>query len=110
MRSSKQPLLDGANGRQRFYYITLRYILPILSIIFVLVLKEGLMIYDYIMAMTSGGPGRAQQKVITLSIYRIGFEDMKFGYAISQAMIVAVIIAVISITQIRFTDKKKIYD
>ena len=45
-----------------------------------------------------------------LSIYRIGFEDMKFGYAISQAMIVAVIIAVISITQIRFTDKKKIYD
>ena len=85
------------------------YILPILSIIFVLVLKEGLMIYDYIMAMTSGGPAGATES-ITLSIYRIGFEDMKFGYAISQAMIVAVIIAVISITQIRFTDKKKIYD
>ena len=100
---------DGANGRQRFFYITLRYILPILSIIFVLVLKEGLMIYDYIMAMTSGGPAGATES-ITLSIYRIGFEDMKFGYAISQAMIVAVIIAVISITQIRFTDKKKIYD
>ena len=48
--------------------------------------------------------------VLFYSIYRIGFEDMKFGYAISQAMIVAVIIAVISITQIRFTDKKKIYD
>lgn len=76
---------------------------------FVLVLKEGLMIYDYIMAMTSGGPAGATES-ITLSIYRIGFEDMKFGYAISQAMIVAVIIAVISITQIRFTDKKKIYD
>ena len=102
-------IVDGANGRQRFYYITLRYILPILSIIFVLVLKEGLMIYDYIMAMTSGGPAGATES-ITLSIYRIGFEDMKFGYAISQAMIVAVIIAVISITQIRFTDKKKIYD
>ena len=102
-------IVDGANGRQRFFYITLRYILPILSIIFVLVLKEGLMIYDYIMAMTSGGPAGATES-ITLSIYRIGFEDMKFGYAISQAMIVAVIIAVISITQIRFTDKKKIYD
>ncbi|MFR0802152.1 MAG: hypothetical protein ACLSHX_14630 [Suilimivivens sp.] len=50
---------------------------------------------------------QAQQKSITLSIYRIGFEDMKFGYAISQAMIVAVIIAVISITQIRFTDKRR---
>ena len=101
--------VDGANGRQKFFYITLRYILPILSIIFVLVLKEGLMIYDYIMAMTSGGPAGATES-ITLSIYRIGFEDMKFGYAISQAMIVAVIIAVISIIQIHFTDKKKIYD
>lgn len=70
-------IVDGANGRQRFYYITLRYILPILSIIFVLVLKEGLMIYDYIMAMTSGGPAGATES-ITLSIYRIGFEDMKF--------------------------------
>ena len=46
------------------------------------------MIYDYIMAMTSGGPAGATES-ITLSIYRIGFEDMKFGYAISQAMIVA---------------------
>lgn len=101
--------VDGANGRQRFFYITLRYILPILSIIFVLVLKEGLMIYDYIMAMTSGGPAGATES-ITLSIYRIGFEDMKFGYAISQAMIVAAIIAVISIMQIRFTDQRKIYD
>lgn len=101
--------VDGANGRQRFYYITLRYILPILSIIFVLVLKEGLMIYDYIMALTTGGPAGATES-ITLSIYRIGFEDMKFGYAISQAMIVAFIIAVISIAQIKFTDKRKIYD
>ena len=101
--------VDGANGRQRFYYITLRYILPILSIIFVLVLKEGLMIYDYIMALTSGGPAGSTES-ITLSIYRLGFEDMKFGYAISQAMIVAFIIAVISIAQIKFTDKKKIYD
>ncbi|MBS6642811.1 MAG: sugar ABC transporter permease [Clostridiaceae bacterium] len=101
--------VDGANGRQRFFYITLRYILPILSIIFVLLLKEGLMIYDYIMALTTGGPAGATES-ITLSIYRLGFEDMKFGYAISQAMIVAFIIAVISIIQIKFTDKKKIYD
>lgn len=101
--------VDGADGKQRFYYITLRYILPILSIIFVLILKEGLMIYDYIMALTTGGPAGATES-ITLSIYRIGFEDMKFGYAISQAMIVAVIIAVVSIAQIKFTDKKKIYD
>ena len=34
-------IVDGANGRQRFYYITLRYILPILSIIFVLGISDA---------------------------------------------------------------------
>ena len=61
------------------------------------------------MAMTTGGPAGATES-ITLSIYRQGFEDMKFGYAISQAMFVAIIIATISILQIRYTDKKRIYD
>lgn len=101
--------IDGANGWHRFWKITVPYILPILSIIFVLVLKEGLMIYDLIMALTSGGPAGATES-ITLSIYRIGFEDMKFGYAISEAMLIAIVIAVISVIQIRFTDKRKIYD
>lgn len=101
--------MDGATSWQKFTNITFRYIMPMLSIVFVLVLKEGLMIYDYIMALTTGGPAGATES-ITLSIYRIGFEDSKFGYAISQAMLVAIIIAAISIAQIRFTDKKKIYD
>ncbi|MBQ6365199.1 MAG: sugar ABC transporter permease [Oscillospiraceae bacterium] len=101
--------VDGASSWQRFWRITVPYILPILSIIFVLVLKEGLMIYDLIMALTSGGPAGATES-ITLSIYRLGFEDSKFGYAISEAMLVAIIIAIISVIQIRFTDKRKIYD
>ena len=101
--------VDGASPWQRFWHITVPYILPILSIIFVLVLKEGLMIYDLIMALTSGGPAGATES-ITLSIYRLGFEDSKFGYAISEAMLVAIIIAIISVIQIRFTDKRKIYD
>ncbi len=105
----ESAVVDGANGWQRFQYIIIRYILPILSIIFVLILKEGLMIYDYIVALTTGGPAGATES-LTLSIYRLGFEDLKFGYAISQALMIAGIITVISVIQMRYTDKKKIYD
>ena len=101
--------IDGANAFQRFRHIIFRFILPTLSIIFVLLLKEGLMIYDYIVALTGGGPAGATES-ITMSIYRQGFEDMKFSYAISQAMIVAVIISTVSIFQIKMSSKKKIYD
>ena len=101
--------IDGANAWQRFRHISFRFILPTLSIIFVLLLKEGLMIYDYIVALTGGGPAGATES-ITMSIYRQGFEDMKFSYAISQAMVVAVIISLVSIFQIKMSSKKKIYD
>lgn len=101
--------IDGANAWQRFKSIIFRFILPTLSITFVLLLKEGLMIYDYIVALTGGGPAGATES-ITMSIYRQGFEDMKFSYAISQAMVVAVIISLVSIIQINISSKKKIYD
>ncbi len=101
--------IDGANAWQRFKHIIFRFILPTLSIIFVLLLKEGLMIYDYIVALTGGGPAGATES-ITMSIYRQGFEDMKFSYAISQAMVVAVIISLVSIFQIKMSSRKKIYD
>lgn len=102
-------VVDGANAWHRFWHITVPYILPTISIVFVLSLKDGLMIYDYIVALTSGGPAGATES-ITLSIYRLGFEDLKFGYAISEAVIIALIIAVISILQIKMTSRKKIYD
>lgn len=100
--------LDGANRWQEFRYITLPFVLPIVSVILVLTLKEGLMIYDYIVALTNGGPAGATES-ITMILYRQGFEEMKFSYSISQAIIVSVIIIVISFIQMKFTRGNSVY-
>ena len=100
--------LDGATPWQQFKYITLPFLLPILSVIMVLILKEGLMVYDYIMALTGGGPAGSTES-ITLMIYRLGFEEMKFSYSIALAILISVLIFSVSIVQIKLSNRKRIY-
>ena len=46
--------LDGADSRQLFRYLIFPFLLPTISIIIILNLKSGLMLYDYVMALTTG--------------------------------------------------------
>ena len=98
--------LDGARDFQKFRFITVPFILPVLSVVFVLTLKGGLMVFDYIQSMTGGGPGGATRS-IALLIYEHGFTQNKYAYSIAEAIIAGIIIAAISAVQITFTNKKK---
>ena len=100
--------LDGANGRQIFRHLTLPFLLPTLGIIVTLNLKSGLMLYDYVMALTTGGPARATES-ITMLIYTQAFDEMKFSYSIAESVVVAVVILLFSLFQIKITNRKKVY-
>ena len=99
--------IDGATAWQQFKAITVTYLLPTLSVVLVLVVKQGLMVFDYVKAMTQGGPGGATQS-IALLIYNNGFERNKYSYSIAQAIATGLIIALISVIQIKFTSGKKV--
>ncbi len=100
--------LDGASPTQLFRHITMPFLLPVVSVIIVLTLKEGLMVYDYIMALTGGGPAGSTES-ITLMIYRLGFEEMKFSYSIALSILVSVLIFTVSVVQIKLSAKKQAY-
>lgn len=99
--------MDGISGVQKFRYITFPFILPVLSVILVLALKSGIMIFDYIMSMTQGGPGGATES-LSLLIYRHGFTENRFSYSIAEAIIAGLIISLISALQIGISNKKKV--
>lgn len=98
--------LDGASAWDIFRYITVPFILPVVSVVFVLTLKGGLMVFDYIKAMTEGGPGSATRSVAML-IYKHGFTQNKYAFSIAEAIVMGLIVAAISAAQIYFTNKKK---
>lgn len=100
--------LDGATKWKQFTAITLPFLVPVLSVVLILTFKSGLTVFDYIMALTEGGPA-GKTRSLTYNIYLLGFKEMKFSYAIAQAMVVTAIVVVISYFQLRMTSKKKVY-
>lgn len=103
----ESAMIDGANSWQRFRYITIPFLIPVITIVLILSVKGGLGIFDTIVGLTGGGPARSTESVSFL-IYNDAFKDNKFAYAIAESMIIGVILAVVSVIQITFQNKKKV--
>ena len=55
--------LDGATGWKRFRHLTFPLIIPFFTINMVLCVKNFLMVFDQIMAMTKGGPAQSTESI-----------------------------------------------
>lgn len=104
----ESAMIDGANKFDNLRYITIPFIIPVLSVILVLTLKDGLTVFDYIYGMTGGGPAGSTES-LTLLLYKLGFEEMKYSYGLALSILVSLIIMAISFAQIAFVNKRKIY-
>ncbi|MEF3353534.1 sugar ABC transporter permease [Paenibacillus sp. GYB006] len=98
--------LDGAGKWREFWSITFPLIAPFFTINMVLAMKNSLMVFDLVVAMTDGGPGRATQSIAHL-IYTGGFEGGEFAYQSANAIIYFILIAFISIIQLRFLQRRE---
>ncbi|CAH1196582.1 MULTISPECIES: carbohydrate ABC transporter permease [Paenibacillus] len=98
--------LDGAGKWREFWSITFPLIAPFFTINMVLAMKNSLMVFDQIVALTNGGPGRATQSISHL-IYTGGFEGGEYAYQSANSVIYFIVIAVISILQIRFLQRRE---
>lgn len=68
--------IDGATSKQTFWKIELPYLLPTISMVFILALKSGLTAFDQIFALTSGGPNNATTS-LGLLVYNYAFKTTK---------------------------------
>lgn len=101
--------IDGANAWQRFKSITIPYLIPVLNIVIVTSVKGGLTTFDYIKAMTDGGPKQSTESVGIL-IYNHAMQEGRFGYSVAESMILFLIIALVSVLTMRMTENKKAGD
>ena len=98
--------LDGATGWKLFRYITFPLIMPFFTINMVLCMKNNLMLFDQIMALTKGGPAQSTESISFL-IYNNGMNGGQFGFQSANAVIFFIVIVVISVLQLRFLNKKE---
>jgi raffinose/stachyose/melibiose transport system permease protein len=96
--------IDGANAVQLFTRITIPFVLPIINVAFVLTFKNGLTVFEYIQAMTEGGPMRSSESLGYL-IYKIAFWEVQMNIAMSLSVALLIIISFVSYTQIKITSR-----
>lgn len=99
--------LDGANQWQKFKSINFPFLVPVMNVAIVMLVKAGLTTFDYIRAMTDGGPGWATES-IGLLVYNHAFKEMKFSYSIAESLMLFAIIAVVSAVQFGILNKKEV--
>ena len=98
--------IDGATGWAQFKHLTFPLIIPFFSINMVLCMKNFLMVFDQIMALTKGGPAQSTESISFL-IYNNGMSGGQFGFQSANAVVFFIMIVVISVAQMRFTGKKE---
>jgi multiple sugar transport system permease protein len=90
--------VDGANTWQKFRYITLPMLTPATFFISVILIIASFKVFDLIIVMTGGGPGRATN-VLVVHIYNTAFKEFRFGYSSSIAMVLLVMVLAITVVQ-----------
>jgi multiple sugar transport system permease protein len=100
--------IDGASGRQLFWYITLPLLRP--SILFVTVtgVISHFQVFGQPFIMTNGGPGRGSFTVI-FYLYDIAWRAFRMGYGSAVAVALALIMGLFTLIQFRIVGRRVEY-
>ena len=92
--------VDGANAWRRFLHVTIPMLTPTIFFNLVLSIIGSYQVFTNAYVMTQGGPGSATLMLVLL-LYRVAFEQFKFGYASAIAWLLFGIIMVFTLLVIR---------
>ncbi len=98
--------IDGANGWQKFRYITLPMILPFMMVAVIIRSIDALKSFDIIFAMTQGGPGTASE-TINIYLYNVAFAYYDIGYGSALAVVFFIVIITMSLALLYLRQRTK---
>jgi len=102
--------IDGANGFQKFFYVTLSSISPVILFNLVIATVNALnSSFSIIYPLTFGGPGDST-RVIGIDIYDNAFKRFRMGYASALSTVLFVVVAALSWVQFKLSKKYVHYE
>lgn len=99
-------VIDGVTGWRKFKDLTFPLIIPFFGINLVLSMKNFLMVFDQVVALTKGGPAQSTESISYL-IYNNGMSGGQFGFQSANAFLFFVVIVAISVFQMTVMNKKE---
>jgi ABC-type sugar transport system permease subunit len=100
--------VDGANGMQSFWNITVPLLSPVTFFVSVTTILFSIQAFDIIAVMTGGGPVNATTTLVWY-LYEQGFIAFRAGIAAAVGMLLFVLMLAITIFQVYFVQRRVHY-
>ena len=88
--------VDGASRWQRFWYVTLPMLKPVLTMVLTLQLISTMRIFSQVYVMTNGGPASSTTSVL-FEIYTVAIRNQKFGLGAAMSMMLFAVILIVTL-------------
>lgn len=99
--------IDGCTGWQAIRFVKIPMLSNTITINVMLGLIGGFKSFDYVFALTGGGPGNSSSTLM-YSIYKMAFVESQFGKAEALAAVAFVFILIISVIVLRIMKRKEL--
>lgn len=101
--------LDGASKWRQFWRISMPLLNGTLLFVLITDVIGSFQVFDTLYVLTQGGPGDST-KVMSLSIYDIGFTDYRLGEAAALSVLLFGVILIFSVGQFIYFRRRTTYD
>ncbi len=92
--------IDGARGWEEFWHLMVPYLRHIMVIASLVAIINNFNSFTVIWTLTQGGPVDATT-TLAVQIYRVAFQQFKFGYGAAMGVVWMLILLVLSVVYIR---------
>ena len=92
--------IDGASAWQKFVYVTLPLLRPILLLAVLFRLIDAIKIFDIVYALTQGGPG-TETLTASYFVYQAGQQFFRYSYAAAASYVLLFFVTIIALVLIR---------
>ncbi|WP_435922249.1 carbohydrate ABC transporter permease [Paenibacillus sp. DYY-L-2] len=99
--------IDGASRFQVLRSIIAPLIMPAVTVSLFLAISWSFKMFDLNLSLTKGGPFKSTESV-ALNIYNEAFLNNRYGLGTAKALLFFVIVAIISLIQVRITKSKEV--
>lgn len=100
--------IDGANGRQQFFWITLPLMRPTMLSVLILGVIYTYKVFELAWVLTGGGPMHMTELLATLS-YKLSFQQFEFGLGAAVANILFVMLLLVGAVYLRLVSREERY-
>jgi len=96
--------IDGAGWWDRLRHVTLPCMIPAISVALMLSFIRGFRVFAEVYATTGGGPAGSTEMIMT-HVYKVGFDQMDYGYASAVSFLLFVFTVVLTVVHLTVKNK-----